>query len=56
MVFAVALSGLNAASEDLGVTANNVANVETTGFKKSRAEFTYLVATRRRREPVSAPG
>ena len=45
MVFAVALSGLNAASEDLGVTANNVANVETTGFKKSRAEFAEVFAT-----------
>ena len=45
MVFAVALSGLNAASEDLGVTANNVANVNTTGFKKSRTEFAEVFAT-----------
>ena len=29
MPFAIALSGLNAASADLGVTANNVANVNT---------------------------
>ncbi len=44
MPFAIALSGLNAASDDLGVTANNVANVNTTGFKKSRAQFAEVFA------------
>lgn len=39
MSFPIALSGLNAASADLGVTANNIANANTTGFKSSRAEF-----------------
>lgn len=39
MSFQIALSGLNAASADLSVTANNVANANTTGFKQSRAEF-----------------
>ena len=39
MPFRVALSGLNAASSDLNVTANNVANASTIGFKSSRAEF-----------------
>ncbi|MGB7903136.1 MAG: flagellar hook protein FlgE [Steroidobacteraceae bacterium] len=39
MPFNIALSGLNAASADLSVTANNVANVSTTGFKSSRAQF-----------------
>jgi flagellar hook protein FlgE len=39
MPFRIALSGLNAASADLRVTANNIANVNTTGFKQSRAEF-----------------
>ena len=33
------LAGLNAASFQLETTSNNVANVETTGFKKSRASF-----------------
>ena len=33
------LAGLNAASFQLATTSNNVANVETTGFKKSRASF-----------------
>ena len=44
MPFAIALSGLNAASADLGVTANNVANVNTTGFKESRTEFAEVFA------------
>ncbi|PIQ37294.1 MAG: flagellar hook protein FlgE [Lysobacterales bacterium CG17_big_fil_post_rev_8_21_14_2_50_64_11] len=39
MPFNLALSGLNAASSDLEVTANNIANVNSTGFKGSRAEF-----------------
>jgi flagellar hook protein FlgE len=37
--FSIALSGLTAASSDLDVTANNVANANTIGFKDSRAEF-----------------
>ncbi|HVY64315.1 MAG TPA: flagellar hook protein FlgE [Gammaproteobacteria bacterium] len=44
MPFAVALSGLNAASADLSVTANNIANANTTGFKASRAEFADVFA------------
>ncbi len=39
MPFRIALSGLNAASSDLEVTANNIANVNTVGFKESRPEF-----------------
>ncbi len=39
MSFQVALSGLNAASTDLQVTSNNIANANTAGFKSSRAEF-----------------
>ncbi|MEO0574602.1 MAG: flagellar hook protein FlgE [Pseudomonadota bacterium] len=44
MPFRIALSGLNAASSDLGVTANNIANVNTTGFKGSRAQFAEVFA------------
>jgi flagellar hook protein FlgE len=44
MPFRLALSGLNAASTDLTVTANNIANVSTTGFKESRAEFAEMFA------------
>jgi len=39
MSFSTALSGLNAATADLNVKSNNIANVNTTGFKQSRAEF-----------------
>ncbi len=39
MSFRTALSGLNAAQTDLSVTANNIANANTYGFKQSRAEF-----------------
>jgi len=45
MPFRTALSGLNAASADLRVTANNIANSSTTGFKQSRAEFADVFAT-----------
>ncbi len=44
MPFTIALSGLNAASADLGVTANNIANVNTNGFKKSRTQFAEVFA------------
>lgn len=39
MSFGLGLSGLNAASSELNVTGNNIANVGTTGFKYSRGEF-----------------
>ena len=42
MPFRIALSGLNAAQSDLNVTANNVANTATNGFKGSRTEFADL--------------
>ncbi|HEX7115015.1 MAG TPA: flagellar hook protein FlgE [Steroidobacter sp.] len=42
MPFRLALSGLNAAQADLTVTANNIANSATAGFKASRAEFAEL--------------
>lgn len=45
MSFNTALSGLNAAQADLNVTANNIANVSTTGFKESRAEFADIFST-----------
>jgi len=56
MPFAIALSGLNAASADLGVTANNVANVNTTGFKMSRAQFGEVFAVGTQSVSSSASG
>ncbi len=44
MTFRAAISGLRAATNDLDVTANNIANANTTGFKKSRAEFADVYA------------
>jgi flagellar hook protein FlgE len=44
MSFGIALSGLNAAQTDLNVTANNIANSATTGFKQSRSEFAEMFA------------
>jgi len=44
MPFRIALSGLTAASTDLKVTGNNIANAATTGFKQSRAEFADVYA------------
>lgn len=44
MPFRIALSGLDAASADLKVTGNNIANAGTTGFKASRAEFADIFA------------
>ncbi|WP_286784441.1 MULTISPECIES: flagellar hook protein FlgE, partial [Pseudomonas] len=45
MSFNIGLSGLNAASKNLNVTGNNIANVGSTGFKASRAEFADVYAT-----------
>jgi len=39
MGFSTALSGLNAATNNLTVIGNNIANSNTVGFKESRAEF-----------------
>ncbi len=45
MGFSTALSGINTASKDLQVTSNNIANANTTGFKKSRTEFVDIYAS-----------
>lgn len=39
MSFLISLSGMNAASADLNITSNNIANANTSGFKQSRGEF-----------------
>lgn len=45
MAFNTALSGVNAASKNLDVIGNNIANVSSNGFKRSRAEFGDLFAS-----------
>lgn len=56
MSFSTALSGLNAASVDLQTTGNNVANANTVGFKKSRAEFADVYAASFFGSGKSTPG
>ncbi len=43
MSFYTSLNGLKNAQTDLGVISHNIANAETTGFKKSRTEFADIV-------------
>lgn len=45
MSFNISLSGLSAMQKALDVTSNNIANVATTGFKASRAEFADVYTT-----------
>ncbi len=45
MSFNTALSGMSAASSDLRITGNNIANASTVGFKASRAEFADVYAS-----------
>ena len=45
MAFNIALSGIQAASSDLNIIGNNIANSSTTGFKESRAEFADVYAS-----------
>ncbi|MFT4920383.1 MAG: flagellar hook protein FlgE [Zhongshania aliphaticivorans] len=56
MSFSTALSGLNAAQSQLDVTANNIANVNTTGFKGSRAAFADVYATSNNDVTKTTPG
>ncbi|AUF95563.1 MULTISPECIES: flagellar hook protein FlgE [Pseudomonas] len=44
MSFNIGLSGLYAANKQLDVTGNNIANVNTNGFKSSRTEFADVYA------------
>lgn len=45
MSFYTSLSGLKAAQTDLGTVSNNLANVGSTGFKRSQAQFGDLFAS-----------
>ena len=43
LTLAIAATGMSAQEQNLEVIANNIANINTTGFKRSRAEFTDLL-------------
>ena len=45
MSFYTSLTGLNSATSQLAVTSNNIANVGTSGFKRSRADFGDIFST-----------
>lgn len=45
MSFDTAVSGIKAASTNLGIIGNNIANAGTTGFKTSRGEFADVYAS-----------
>src|SRR3546814_15027822 len=45
MAMYTSLTGLNAAQTDLSTTSNNIANVGTIGFKRSRAEFGDIISS-----------
>ena len=45
MSFFTSLTGINAATAQMSVTSNNIANAGTVGFKKSRTDFGDIFAT-----------
>ena len=45
MSFFTSLSGLQASQTDMDTISHNLANVSTTGFKKSRVEFSDVIAS-----------
>ncbi|MBB3935574.1 flagellar basal-body rod protein FlgG [Aureimonas phyllosphaerae] len=53
---AIAATGMNAQQTNVEVIANNIANINTTGFKRARAEFTDLLYQVERMQGVPARG
>ncbi|MDE2579163.1 MAG: flagellar basal-body rod protein FlgG [Hyphomicrobiales bacterium] len=55
-VLAIAATGMSAQQLNVEVIANNIANINTTGFKRARAEFTDLIYQAERLQGVSNRG
>ena len=53
---AIAATGMSAQEHNIEVIEHNVANINTTGFKRSRAEFTDLIYQNERLQGVSSRG
>ncbi len=53
---AIAATGMDAQQTNLEVIANNIANINTTGFKRARAEFTDLLYQAERLQGVPTRG
>ena len=51
----IAATGMSAQQLNVEVIANNIANSNTTAFKRARAEFTDLLYQAERLQAVSAP-
>ena len=49
---AIAATGMDAQQTNLEVIANNIANINTTGYKRARAEFTDLLYQTERAQGV----
>jgi flagellar basal-body rod protein FlgG len=52
----IAATGMNAQEQNIEVIANNIANINTTGFKRARAEFTDLLYENERLMGVASRG
>jgi flagellar basal-body rod protein FlgG len=53
---AIAATGMSAQQTNVEVIANNIANINTTGFKRAKAEFTDLLYETARLQGVSSRG
>lgn len=53
---AIAATGMSAQQQNIEVIAHNISNINTTGFKRSRAEFTDLLYQTERLQGVSNRG
>lgn len=56
MAIYTSMTGLSAASTELSVTANNIANVGANGFKKSRVQFGDIIGSAALSDPRKAVG
>lgn len=56
MSFYTSLSGLQAAQTDMSVISHNIANVATNGFKKSRTDFSDVIASSLAVDPTKMVG
>lgn len=56
MSFLTALSGLNAAQTEISSTSNNIANVDATGYHKTRVEFSDIYTSNPFSNPVTEIG
>ena len=52
----IAATGMNAQTTNVEVIANNIANINTTGYKRSRAEFTDLIYEAQRLQGTAQRG